>query len=333
MPHRPLYPVAYKIAQLCQILKISPARVLRRAGLPTDYVAHEGKGSTAAQVFALFDAINAEAKRDDLALFLGKLYAHGPFVPAIFAFSCSQNIEIGLTRLALFKPLLAPLHLDIQRHDDRVTLTFHSADPTLSLPAHIILFEIVYFLECSRIFTGEYIIPLAIDLPEGVTASQDEIDFYGLTPRPAQHPAIHLSIADATRPLISKNAAMLDDVLVDLNQQLASRTASPPITTRVRGALVEMLPAGQASVDDACGRLAMSRRSLQRKLQGESTSYQAVLDSVRSELSLQYLKQDDMTVEEISYLLAYRDPNSFYRAFHGWTGMTPMQARNAAPQR
>ena len=52
-----------------------------------------------------------------------------------------------------------------------------------------------------------------------------------------------------------------------------------------------------------------------------------MLDTTRADLSMHYLRHGKMSVEEISFLLAYRDPNSFYRAFHGWTGMTPAEAR------
>ena len=34
-----------------------------------------------------------------------------------------------------------------------------------------------------------------------------------------------------------------------------------------------------------------------------------------------------MTGAEISVMLGYEDPNSFFRAFHAWTGETPEQAR------
>ncbi|MGW9031461.1 helix-turn-helix domain-containing protein [Streptomyces sp. NPDC055722] len=37
-----------------------------------------------------------------------------------------------------------------------------------------------------------------------------------------------------------------------------------------------------------------------------------------------------MTVREIAFLLGYEDPNSFYRAFHSWTGKTPAQAYSEA---
>ena len=54
--------------------------------------------------------------------------------------------------------------------------------------------------------------------------------------------------------------------------------------------------------------------------------------ATRSELAVSYLSKDELSVEEISHLLAYREPNSFYRAFQSWTGMTPLEARGVAVQ-
>lgn len=330
MSQKHLYPVGQKFKQLCQVLKISPERALRRAGYAPDYLDNERKGSTARQFFTIFAAINEEAKRDDLPLFLGKMYAHGPFVPPVYAFSCSADIESGVKRMALFKPLVAPCKLGVERDDDKVSLTFQSSDPTVAMPSCLAMFELVYFLECCRCFTAEHIIPLDITLPEGGNLTPELIDFFGVVPTQVGLPAIHLSHEDATRPLISENQELLAGFVKDLTRQLEEKNSDTPLTTRLRNALLDMLPAGQSSVGAACDRLCMSRRSLQRKLQDEGTTYQSILDGVRSELSLQYLRHDDMSVEEISYLLAYRDPNSFYRAFQGWTGMTPMQARGMA---
>ncbi len=36
-----------------------------------------------------------------------------------------------------------------------------------------------------------------------------------------------------------------------------------------------------------------------------------------------------MSGAEISFLLGFEDPNSFVRAFQGWTGRTPQAARLA----
>ena len=44
-------------------------------------------------------------------------------------------------------------------------------------------------------------------------------------------------------------------------------------------------------------------------------------------LAMHYLKSSPMSGAEISFLLGYEDPNSFVRAFSGWTGTTPESAR------
>ena len=52
-----------------------------------------------------------------------------------------------------------------------------------------------------------------------------------------------------------------------------------------------------------------------------------MLAGLREELAKHYLKSSPMTGAEISFLLGYEDPNSFFRAFRGWTGETPEAAR------
>ena len=72
-------------------------------------------------------------------------------------------------------------------------------------------------------------------------------------------------------------------------------------------------------------RLGLSSRTLQRHLQKEGTTFQRTLDEVRTELARHYLKQSSMSGAEISFLLGFEDPNSFFRAFQRWTGKTPRE--------
>jgi len=328
MARRDRYPFAKATQKLCAVLKLPPVQVLRRAGLPADSLTHEGKGITADRVFDLWNAIVAEARRPDLPLFLGRTMARGPFVPAVFAFSCSPNIEIGLTRLALFKPLVGPIALTVERADGAVTVGIGSIDPDTPMPASMAAFELVYFLELARTLTAEHIVPLSVSLsglpgdPAGLEAH------FGVAADIADRATLVLSIEDAERPIISEDAGLWADVEVDLRRQLLDRDRHAPMSTRVQNALLEMLPSGRCSAGAVCARLHVSKRSLYRHLRNEGQSFQAVLDATRSELSLYYLTKQDISIEEISYLLAFRDPNSFYRAFRGWTGMTPMEARS-----
>ena len=68
---------------------------------------------------------------------------------------------------------------------------------------------------------------------------------------------------------------------------------------------------------------------MQRRLNAEKLSFQAVLDATREELARHYLGSSAMSGAEISFLLGFEDPSSFFRAFHTWTGETPEQVRSA----
>ena len=69
--------------------------------------------------------------------------------------------------------------------------------------------------------------------------------------------------------------------------------------------------------------LAISSRTLQRRLHQEGTTFQEVLDELREELARHYLSATEYSSAEISFLLGYEEPNSFFRAFRTWTGETP----------
>ena len=321
------YPFAHSVQKLCAVLKLSPERVLRRAGMPADGLEHEGRGATAQQIFDLWNAVEAEARDPDLPLSLGKFVAHATFTPAVFAFSCSPTIAIGLTRLALFKPLVGPFELTTERDATGLSIKIACVERNLSLPASLAAYELIYFLELCRTFTAEHIVPLAAAIPDYGGDRAALTAFVGVAPATARDVRIRLSAQDADRPLVTENAQMWASFEKDLRRQLLDRDRNAPMSARVRSALLEMLPSGQSTADAVCAHLNVSKRSLHRHLRSEGCSFQGVLDATRSELSLHYLSKDDISVEEISYLLAFRDPNSFYRAFRGWTGMTPMEAR------
>jgi len=47
------------------------------------------------------------------------------------------------------------------------------------------------------------------------------------------------------------------------------------------------------------------------------------LNELREELAIHYLSSTQFSSAEISFLLGYEEPNSFFRAFRTWTGQTP----------
>jgi AraC-like DNA-binding protein len=99
------------------------------------------------------------------------------------------------------------------------------------------------------------------------------------------------------------------------------------LTGRVRARIWEELHDGCPSIEGVARRLAMSSRSLARKLEEEGTSFKQLLCDVRRACAVRYLLLDDCTVEQVSQRLGYQGRGAFHRAFRSWFGQTPASYR------
>lgn len=321
----------YRVDQLlrmsCGILQISTDAVLRRARLPASCLSAESKGVSAEDYMALWRAMEATYGKPDMAERLGIAAARGPFVPSFFAFSCSSDIRTGLQRLALFKPLVGPLQVLTEETADHFTLHLRPVRRDLAMPASMAHSEMVMFLELFRIQIADHIVPRAVTLP---TPGETGAAFFGVEPRNAPYPSLTISASDARRPFVGENPEMWAMFEPQLQKQLAERIASASIRDRLRNALLEAIPAGEVTSDQLAARLGLSKRSLQRYLQEDGTSFQDMLDQTRADLAQHYLSHAGTSLDEIAYLLGYNTPASFFRAFQKWFGMTPTQFKKTA---
>ena len=141
-------------------------------------------------------------------------------------------MEIGLTRLALFKPLIGPIRLDLEKGPDTLSIAFRSAAPDAPIPDSLAPFEIVYFLELARNFTLHHVVPVTVDLPgEHASIAQLE-EHFGIAATPAKTCRLVLSLEDAHRPLISENGEMWAEFEPSLRRQLLEIDQQAPMSTR-----------------------------------------------------------------------------------------------------
>jgi AraC-like DNA-binding protein len=100
------------------------------------------------------------------------------------------------------------------------------------------------------------------------------------------------------------------------------------LSDRVRQILMQEVPGGNPSLEWVASRLALSPRTLQRRLRDEGTTHVALLDDLRRDLAIGYLKEKRVPIGEIAFLLGFSEPSAFHRAFRRWTGSTPGEVRN-----
>ena len=101
-----------------------------------------------------------------------------------------------------------------------------------------------------------------------------------------------------------------------------SRFDQHPTAQRVREWLIHALPSGEPTREAVADAMHLTPRTLLRRLALEDTHWKQLLNEVRRELALSYLRQGH-SAAEITYLLGFGDPGNFTRAFRRWTGETP----------
>ncbi len=74
----------------------------------------------------------------------------------------------------------------------------------------------------------------------------------------------------------------------------------------------------------------MSERTLWRRLRDENTSYRKIVDDLKRDLAIQYLRDTNMTVDDIGHSLGYSEAANFRHAFQRWTNAAPNRFRGAA---
>jgi AraC-like DNA-binding protein len=188
-------------------------------------------------------------------------------------------------------------------------------------------FELTFWVQIARIATRERIVPLAVHTTLNIPTIDAYTAYLGVEPIHADFNCVTFSATDASRPFLTVNEGMWAIFEPALNKRLKDLTLESSFSERVRACLIETLASGQTSIDAVADKLAVSGRTLQRRLHAEGTSFQRILDELREELARYYLTTSDYTSGQIAFLLGYEEPNSFYRAFRAWTGQTPEHLR------
>lgn len=128
-------------------------------------------------------------------------------------------------------------------------------------------------------------------------------------------------------PIVKADASLCAVLDRHANELLNRYPREDSLVERVRTLMKEELNGGDASLESVAARVGMSARTLQRKLQASGTSQQALLDEMRKDLAMRYLREPEMAVCEVAYLLGFSESSAFHRAFKRWTGKTPNEFR------
>lgn len=95
------------------------------------------------------------------------------------------------------------------------------------------------------------------------------------------------------------------------------------LTQKIINEILMDMPEGKCHIDNIAENLNLSTSSVKRKLKEQNTNFKKLVELIRKDLSTSMLKDDNITYEEISYLLGYSEYSPFFRAFKKWYRCSP----------
>jgi len=243
------------------------------------------------------------------------------------AFLASRTLEAALFRLERYhRIVIQDITFRVTSDKDSLSISYESPSPEADIPPLQDTRWAVTLRMCREAYGPD--LPLRearLTHPwQGCAYEQ----FFGCPVRyESDHSGLTFPLDAVRRPLPTMNREMAktsDRILGDFDRSLTDNS----ITGRVRRIVMDGLASGKPSAREVARSLALAPRTLQRKLQEEGTTFQAVSDAVRKELAIQYVQSGEYDLSEITYLTGFANPSAFSRAYKGWTGRPPSEDRD-----
>lgn len=275
---------------------------------------------------ALWRAIRTASGDAGIGLTLAQAVRFDFTEPLFLAIVSAPTMGAALEVLASYKRILTPEVLELSRPDGEICLSYEWPEEP---PDALIDVELAFVVETCRRATGRP------DLaPTRVLLRRARIEDAAGHARFFRCPLA----TGCTQNAIAFDAALAGTRLWTDNKELSealaaylqANSAPPSPIARVRATIARGLGGRRPTLASVGKELAMSSRSLQRVLQEHRTTFRTLLDDVRKERALAYLRGSKLTDAEVAFLLGFEDQSSFYRAFRAWNGRPPSAFRDGA---
>lgn len=317
---------------LLESINIDPHAVLKKADLPPHYYGLKRLQLTVEEYYRLWNSIFCLYSQPDLPLKIIKATTKDVLSPPIFASLCSPNFSVAITRLKQYKSLIGPVLVDAtfdNKQNTVITISgFPDDDP---LPYSIAIIDLLFTVHIIRMGTQTNVRPIAVEIAHEKPKEHLEVftSFFGIKLKQGKTNRIVFSNASMQLPFKTVDNALWHAFETELKKGLRELEKSNSFSEKVYVCLIDTLASGDVSIKRIANMLAISPRTLQRRLTEESNSFQKIRQEVRTKLAIHYLSNSTYSNQEVAFLLGFDDSNSFFRAFKLWTNTTPESVRQS----
>jgi AraC-like DNA-binding protein len=214
---------------------------------------------------------------------------------------------------------------------NRVKVIFFTPPHAPKMSRHCFEAAFSSSMRMMRSLTGVQIDPLEVTFiyPEPASRSEYERVFQCPVRFGQQDNSFTLDLSVVNIPIQMPNPGLLEYFEKYAQDFLAEMDRNAEHTRAVTKIILSKLDDEALSINKVAREMAVSVRTLQKRLEDEGAAFSDLHKDIRQRLAKKYLREN-YTVEQITYLLGFSEPSVFRKAFKKWSGVTPREYRESA---
>jgi AraC-like DNA-binding protein len=314
---------ALHLVELVERRQVAATRLLDGLGLAREELAEPHRRVPLAVVEELVERARSLTGEPALGVLLGmrmRISWHGFLgFAAMSASTVRDALELAI-RYAPTRTDIVGLRLEVDGRE--ATLTLEERAPLGAARETLVIALLVGIWQIGCALTGRELrgrAEVAFAEPSYFRALARD-GFAVRWDRPAHRLIFDAAVLDL--PLTMADAAALRLAREACERELDAIEASGRLVAQVRAALARADAAARLEIGAVAKELAVSPRTLKRRLAEHGTSFSALVEEQRRDRAFALLRAG-LTVEEIAARLGYSDAANFTRAFRRWTGKSP----------
>jgi AraC-like DNA-binding protein len=310
----------------------APALLLQRAGLSVAEIANPGARVPHENAMRFWELATDSTGDRQLGLHVAQQVEPGVMDLIEYLARCSRTLGESLARTsAYFRLLHDRVEFQVEIEGDQAILRNRVPPGLPTTPAYVEN-ALASAIVMARRMTRQ---PFAVDAVYFRHAAPAETDEYRDVFRGPVSFGAPVDAALIPRAALDFELLQADSALAAILERhvkllLGSSPGPQTLRGRVARLLGSELAGGRLGASHVARKLAMSPRTLRRMLRDEGCSFRDVLSEVRRELAFRYLRDPEVPIGEVAFLVGFSDANAFHRAFKRWTGRTPSEFRRGA---
>lgn len=334
MSHTTISTVPRLISQVLSVYEVDARAIFEEAGIALDDSGNTEPRILMSKMPKLWQLAVEATSNPHLGLVAASIFQPAYLKCIGLAWMASESLAQGLERFVAQSQLInTSMKLAIVEQDDQWIIHYQSQQlTTMKISAHRCAIElgVGFFLKMFRLAAGKNIPATGVYFGFDVADDDPAYEEHFQCPVHANHSfngiAFSKVLLNEQLPTHDPESVHLNEMAV--NQQLKSMTNSAT-SEKVMKLIADMLPTGCPTEETIAYQLHTSKRTLQRKLSDEKSSFGNLLISVRLVLAKQQLTLTDHSITHITYQLGYSSPSTFARAFKKQTELSPIAYRQS----